>query len=144
MFFGSYVHTLDNKGRLVIPSKLRDEAGTRVYILKGFDGALSIYKSSDFDKMVEEINALPFNKRNSRAYLRVQLASTCELDVDKQGRVQLPSQLLEKYGIGKDVIVIGVGDHMEVWDKKTYEDYEKGVDKDFESIAEKIEKDEEE
>ncbi|MEA5061518.1 MAG: division/cell wall cluster transcriptional repressor MraZ [Erysipelotrichaceae bacterium] len=144
MFFGSYVHTLDNKGRLVIPSKLRDEAGTRVYILKGFDGALSIYKSSDFDKMVEEINTLPFNKRNSRAYLRVQLASTCELDVDKQGRVQLPSQLLEKYGIGKDVIVIGVGDHMEVWDKKTYEDYEKGVDKDFESIAEKIEKDEEE
>ena len=144
MFFGSYVHTLDNKGRLVIPSKLRDEAGTRVYILKGFDGALSIYKSSDFDKMVEEINTLPFNKRNSRAYLRVQLASTCELDVDKQGRVQLPSQLLEKYGIGKDVVVIGVGDHMEVWDKKTYEDYEKGVDKDFESIAEKIEKDEEE
>ncbi len=144
MFFGSYVHTLDNKGRLVIPSKLRDEAGTRVYILKGFDGALSIYKSSDFDKMIEEINTLPFNKRNSRAYLRVQLASTCELDVDKQGRVQLPSQLLEKYGIGKDVIVIGVGDHMEVWDKKTYIDYEKGVDKDFESIAEKIEKDEEE
>jgi len=144
MFFGSYVHTLDNKGRLVIPSKLRDEAGTRVYILKGFDGALAIYKSSDFDQMVEEINTLPFNKRNSRAYLRVQLASTCELDVDKQGRVQLPSQLLEKYGIGKDVIVIGVGDHMEVWDKKTYEDYEKGVDKDFESIAEKIEKDEEE
>lgn len=144
MFFGSYVHTLDNKGRLVIPSKLRDEAGTRVYILKGFDGALAIYKSSDFDQMVEEINTLPFNKRNSRAYLRVQLASTCELDIDKQGRVQLPSQLLEKYGIGKDVVVIGVGDHMEVWDKKTYEDYEKGVDKDFESIAEKIEKDEEE
>lgn len=141
MFFGTYFHTLDSKGRLVIPSKLRDEAGSRIYILKGFDGALAIYKASEFDRLIEEINDLPFNKKNSRAYLRVQLASACELEVDRQGRVQLPAQLLLRYGIGKEVIVIGVGDHMEVWDKAAYDIYEKSVDSNFETIAESLEED---
>jgi MraZ protein len=138
MFFGSYVHNLDTKGRLVIPSKLREEAGLSLFILKGFDGALSIYKKEGFDKLVEEIKTLPFNKENSRAYLRVQLASAHELEVDKQGRIQLPVQLLEKYKIGKEVIVIGVGDHMEVWNKSTYDEYESAVDADFEGIAESL------
>ncbi|MDY0177667.1 MAG: division/cell wall cluster transcriptional repressor MraZ [Bacilli bacterium] len=142
MFFGTYFHTLDSKGRLVIPSKLRDEAGTRVYILKGFDGALAIYKASEFDRLSDEFETLSFNKKNSRAYLRARLASACELEVDRQGRVQLPTQLLAKYNIGKEVIVIGVGDHMEVWDKVAYDEYEKDVDQNFETIAESLEKDE--
>lgn len=139
MFFGTYFHTLDNKGRIVIPSKLRAEAGRLVYILKGFDGALSIYKESEFDVLVKEIESLPFNKKNSRDYLRIQLASACQLEVDQQGRVQLPAHLLAKYGISKEVIIIGVGDHMEVWDKTTYEQYEKKVEQDFEKIAENLE-----
>ncbi|NLB49271.1 MAG: division/cell wall cluster transcriptional repressor MraZ [Erysipelotrichia bacterium] len=139
MFFGTYFHTLDNKGRIVIPSKLRAEAGRLVYILKGFDGALSIYKENEFDDLVKEIESLPFNKKNSRDYLRIQLASACQLEVDQQGRVQLPAHLLAKYGISKEVIIIGVGDHMEVWDKTTYEQYEKKVEQDFEKIAENLE-----
>jgi len=140
MFFGSYFHTLDNKGRIVIPSKLRAEAGHLVYILKGFDGALSIYKESEFDHLVKEIESLPFNKKNSRDYLRIQLASACQLEVDQQGRVQVPAHLLAKYNISKEVVIIGVGDHMEVWDKYAYEQYEKKVEQDFEKIAENLEK----
>lgn len=138
MFYGSYFHTLDEKGRLVIPSKMRDELGIKAYILKGYDGALSIYKESEFLKLVEKINSLPFNKKNARAFLRVQLASVCELDIDRQGRALLPVQLLSKYKIGREVVVIGALDHIEVWNKSDYEAYEKATDSNFESIAEDL------
>ena len=142
MFFGSYYHSIDDKGRLVIPSKMREELGLRAYILKGYDGALSIYKESEFTKLVEKINSLPFNKKNSRAFLRVQLASVCELDIDKQGRALLPVQLLSKYKIGKEVVVIGALDHIEVWNRSDYDAYEKATDATFEEIAEELNKDE--
>ena len=138
MFFGSFVHNLDSKGRLVIPSKMRDELGAKAYILKGFDGALSIYKESEFENLVKQINSLPFNKKNSRAYLRVQLASVCELDIDRQGRALLPTQLLNKFKIGKEVIVIGALDHIEVWNKADYEAYENSANSSFEEIAEEL------
>ena len=138
MFFGSYTHNLDEKGRLVIPSKMRDELCLKAYILKGFDGALSIFKEEDFQNLVKELQNLPFNKKNSRAYLRIQLASACELDIDRQGRALLPTQLLNKYQIGKEVIVIGALDHIEVWNRSDYEEYEKSADSSFEQIAEEL------
>lgn len=138
MFFGCFEHTLDDKGRLVIPRKMREEAGSKLFIMKGFDGALSIYKEAEFEKLVQEFNSLPFNKKASRDYLRIQLASTCDLDVDKTGRVQLPTQLLNKYQISKEVVVIGCGDHIEVWDKKAYEQYEEQANASFEANAEKL------
>ena len=139
MFFGSYTHNLDEKGRLVIPSKMREELGLKAYILKGFDGALSIFKEEDFINLIEDLKKRPFNKKNSRAYLRIQLASACELDIDRQGRALLPTQLLNKYQIGKEVIVIGALDHIEVWNRKDYEAYEKTANSSFENIAEELE-----
>ena len=138
MFFGYFEHSLDNKGRVVIPSKMRNQCGNLLYILKGFDGALSIFKEDSFQKMMEEVSSLPFNKKSSRDYIRLQLATACELEIDKQGRVQLPIQLLNKYGIGKEVVIIGVGDHIELWDKKTYLDYESRISKEFEENAENL------
>ena len=138
MFYGSYYHNIDDKGRLVIPSKMRNELGLKAYILKGYDGALSIYKESEFTKLVEKLNSLPYNKKNARAFLRVQLASVCELDIDKQGRALLPVQLLAKYKIGKEVVVIGALDHIEVWNKAEYDEYEKASDSTFEDIAEDL------
>lgn len=138
MFYGSYVHNLDNKGRLVIPSKIRDEFGGKAYILKGYEGCLSIFKESDFLKLMERINSLSFTKKNSRLFIRDQLASVCELEIDHQGRALLPTSLLNKYKIGKEVIVLGVLDHIEVWNKLDYEKYEKTADSSFEEIAEEL------
>ena len=138
MFFGTYEHTIDDKGRLVIPRKMREEAGVRLFIMKGFDGALSLFKEVEFERLTREFNSLPFSKKDIRAYLRIQLASACELEIDKMGRVQIPSSLLTKYQISKDVVVIGAGDHMEVWDKKTYAEYEASVNAEFENLAENI------
>lgn len=142
MFYGSFVHNLDDKGRLVIPSKMREALGAKAYILKGYDGALSIYRESDFEDLIKKIKTLSFTKKNARAHLRVQLASVCELDIDKQGRALLPTQLLAKYKIGKEVIVIGALDHIEVWNKKDYEAYEKTADSSFEEIAEELDESE--
>lgn len=138
MFFGTYEHNLDDKGRLVIPSKLREEAGNKIYIMKGFDNSLSIYKLEEFEKLTQQFNSNAFNHKVYRDYLRVRLASTCELEVDKQGRVQLPIQLLKRYNIGKEVVVIGAGDHMEVWNKAEFEAYEAEASKGFEDNAERI------
>ena len=138
MFFGNYSHSLDDKGRLVIPRKMRDELGLKIFIMKGYDGALSIYKEESFVKLVEELERLSFNKKENRDYLRLKLTSVVDLDVDKMGRVQIPQALLAKYHIGKDVIVLGAGDHIEVWDMKKYEEYISSIEDKFEDIAERL------
>ena len=138
MFFGSFVHTLDEKGRLMIPRKMREELGYKVYIMKGLDGPLSIFTEQGYQKLVEEYNRLPFEQRKNRDYLRALFASTHEMDVDKLGRVQIPTALLNKFNISKNVVVLGIGDHIEVWDAKRYEEYESGIMNDFEANAEEI------
>jgi len=138
MLFGSCSHTLDEKNRLVIPSRMRSEIGTHLYIMKGFDGALSIYPEASFQKLMNEFNSLLFNKKDSRSYLRVQLATTSELDLDKLGRAVIPNSLLSKYNISKEVIVLGAGDHIEVWDAKAYREYESEAESNFEDIAENL------
>ena len=138
MFFGSFAHTLDEKGRLMIPRKMREELGYKVYIMKGYEGSLSLYNEERYQKLVEEFSRLSFNQSKVRDYLRLQFASTYEMEVDKLGRVQIPTALLTKYNISKEVLVLGIGDHIEVWDKAKYEEYENGIRDEFESIAEEI------
>ena len=138
MYFGSFTHNLDEKGRLMIPRKMREELGYKVYIMKGFEGSLSLYNEERYQKRVEEFSRLSFNQSKVRDYLRLQFASTYEMEVDKLGRVQIPTALLTKYNISKEVLVLGIGDHIEVWDKAKYEEYENSIKDEFESIAENI------
>lgn len=138
MFFGNYSHTLDEKGRLVIPRKMREDLGINVFIMKGFDGALAIYRQSAFESVVEELEKYSFLKKENRNYLRIKLASIVDLEIDKMGRIQIPRDILTKYNINKDVIVLGAGDHIEVWDKQRYEEYISSIEDDYEDIAERI------
>ena len=138
MFFGNFAHTLDEKGRLMIPRKMREELGLRVYITTGFDGSLALYNESRYQKLVSEFEKLSFNQHKVRDYLRLQFANTYEMDVDKLGRLQIPSALLAKYNISKEVIVLGIGDHIEIWDQNKYQEYENSIKDDYENIAEEI------
>ncbi|MDY0345418.1 MAG: division/cell wall cluster transcriptional repressor MraZ [Bacilli bacterium] len=138
MFFGSYSHTLDNKGRLMIPAKMRNEAGGRLYILKGYEGSLSVYREADFQKLTSALDNLPYNQRDSRDVQRITLASVVELEVDAQGRIQLPSKLLSDYKISRSVVVVGVINHFEIWDASAWENYLKQNEKDYEAKAEKL------
>ena len=142
MYFGSYEHTLDNKGRLFIPRQLKNglNEGSKLYVLQGFEGCLSVYNELEFTKLVEECSLLSFNKKNNRAYLRTMLASVMELIVDKVGRIQLPAAALSKYQISREVTVIGVVDHFEIWDSNKFNKYQAEANENFEEIAESLDK----
>lgn len=138
MFFGSFAHTLDEKGRLMIPRKMREELGYKVYIMQGFDGSLSVYTEGKFLLLSEEFAKLPFNQRKNRDYLRAQFATTYEIEVDKLGRVQIPTALLKKFNISRNVTVLGMGDHIEIWDSAKYEAYEQEAIENFDKNAEEL------
>ncbi|NLB48238.1 MAG: division/cell wall cluster transcriptional repressor MraZ [Erysipelotrichia bacterium] len=138
MFFGSYNHTLDEKGRLMLPRKMRIAAGQLLYIMQGYDGSISLYTESRYQVLVAEFSRLSFTQSKVRDYLRLQFASTFEIEVDKLGRVQLPTALLSKFNISRDVMVLGIGDHIEIWDKAKFEDYENKKRSEFDAIAEEV------
>ena len=144
MFFGHYEHSLDEKGRLLLPKKIKEELkdNSPLYVLKGFEGCLSIYREAEFLKLCEECEKISFNKKNSRSYLRAVLSSVIELTIDKVSRIQIPKDTLTRFHISKNVIIIGVNDHFEIWDSETYQRYEEEVNAHFEEIAESLDEDE--
>ena len=144
MFFGHYEHSLDEKGRLLLPKKIKEELkdNSPLYVLKGFEGCLSIYREAEFLKLCEECEKISFNKKNSRSYLRAVLSSVIELTIDKVNRIQIPKDTLTRFHISKNVIIIGVNDHFEIWDSESYQRYEEEVNSHFEEIAESLNEDE--
>ena len=140
MYFGNYEHNLDDKGRLLIPRKLKEglSEGSNLYIMKGFDGCLSVYNESEFNRLLEECNKLSFNKKNARTYLRLVLSSVVQLSLDKVGRIQIPLQTLNNYQIGRQVMIIGVGDHFEIWDLNKFRQYQTEANGKFEELAETL------
>lgn len=145
MYFGYFEHTLDDKGRLLLPKRMKEglNESSSLYVLKGFEGCLSVYNEAEFNKLCLECEKISFNHKNSRSYLRIVLGSVVQLNLDKVGRIQLPSLILNKYNIKKDVIILGVGDHFEIWDQEIYLAYEKATNDNFEEIAEKMEEENE-
>ena len=138
MFFGSYQHNLDEKNRLMIPRKMRESISDKLYIMKGFDGAISVYEEAAFQNLMQKLTTFDFNRKDARSYLRTQLANTFELEVDKLGRVQLPTALVNKFNIGKEVVVLGAIDHIEIWDKQAFDNYQNDNEPKFEDIAENL------
>ncbi len=140
MYFGSYEHNLDDKGRLLLPKKLKQNLGDgdSLYIMKGFEGCLSVYNESEFQKLCEECSSLSFNQKNARTYLRLMLSSVIELTLDKVGRIQIPASTLNKFNIGKQVMIIGVGDHFEIWDLAKFNEFQESANENFESLAESL------
>lgn len=143
MFFGSYEYSIDEKGRLVIPSKFRNEIGDKLYLLKGYDGCLSIYKESDFNVYISKLQHLQFEREKVRLHQRILLSSIVEIDVDKQGRMQIPLKTIKEYSVGRNVTIIGALDHFEVWNSGSWDQYNQEHVKDFEKDAEDILKNEE-
>ena len=138
MFFGTYEHNLDEKGRLVIPSKLREQLSPVCYLMKGYDGTLAIFKASDFEKIVERCMSMDLDSLNQRNYLRSQLPTAVQMEIDKQGRLQIPTILINKYHLEKELVILGMGDRLEIWNKKAYINYENESLNDFGAIAEQV------
>ena len=130
MFTGEYNHTIDQKGRLIIPNKFRNLLGDVFVITKSIDDCLEIYDKETWDKFSEKINSLPYSNQNAREFKRIFIGRACELAPDKMGRVQLTVALRNVANLKQDVTFLGVGDHIEVWDTNTFKEKNKLDDSD--------------
>jgi MraZ protein len=140
MFFGTYSHKLDVKGRLMIPAKFRREiTGTALYLLRGFEGSVSLFSEDAFQKYMDNLKTLSYNDSEARAYLRVMLSSVVELPIDGVGRLLFPKATLETYKLSEEVVVVGVGDHFEVWDKPVWDAYISEKNANISEIADRLE-----
>ena len=136
MFKGEYNHTIDEKGRLIIPAKFREELGNEFVVTRGLDGCLFGYNNSEWEVFEGKLRALPLTNKDARAFQRFMLAGAASVEIDKQGRILLPQVLRSFAGLDKDVVLIGVAGRIEIWSKDKYEEAS-AVD-DMEAIAEKM------
>ncbi len=120
MFMGEYDHSLDAKGRLIIPAKLREELGESFVVTKNLDGCLDVYTGEGWANFVEKLGKLPYIGKQAREVKRFFLSGAGEMEPDKQGRIILPLKLREYAGIHKDVVLMGVGDRVEIWGKERW------------------------
>lgn len=122
MFMGEYNHTIDTKGRLIIPSKFRETLGDSFVVTKGLDGCLFVYDNNEWASFEEKLKTLPLMNKESRKFVRFFLAGATEAEVDKQGRILLPAVLREHAGLEKDVVLVGVGVRIEIWSKERWDE----------------------
>lgn len=138
MFIGEYSHTIDAKGRLIIPSKFREELHTSFILTRGLDGCLTIYSLKQWENIFEEINKLPDTKKDTRKYIRVLTSNASECSLDNQGRILIPNNLLVAVSIEKDCTVVGANDHIEIWNTDAWKNYYDDAAKNFEDVAENL------
>ena len=121
MFMGEYNHTIDAKGRLIVPSKFREALGDTFVVTKGLDGCLFVYDNEEWQAFEEKLRSLPITNKEARQFARFFLAGAAEVEVDKHGRILVPNILREFAQISKDVVLIGVASRIEIWSKERFE-----------------------
>ncbi len=137
MFIGEYQHAIDNKNRIIVPSKFRETLGDNFVITKGLDGCLYIYDMDEWGLLQEKLKKLPLTSKDARAFVRFFFSGANEVQLDKQGRALIPQNLIEYSKINKEIISIGVMSRIEIWSKENWEEYnESNID--YDEIAEKM------
>ena len=120
MLIGEYEHTIDAKGRLSMPSKLRRDMGEAFIVTKGLDGCLFAFSQDEWKNFETKLKALPLSDKNARNFVRFFLAGATECELDKQGRFLIPSNLREAGKLEKEAVIIGVGTRLEIWNKDVW------------------------
>ncbi|MFV0255767.1 MAG: division/cell wall cluster transcriptional repressor MraZ [Erysipelotrichaceae bacterium] len=138
MFMGEYFHTIDAKGRIVIPARFRDAFSTNLVTTKGFDGCLNIYTKDQFQKIAEKLSSLPNTKREARNYIRLFLSKAMECEIDGQNRINLSKSLILEAQLAKQCVFIGAADHIELWSTEKWENWEANNNASFEDVAESL------
>lgn len=142
MFYGEYQHNIDNKGRLILPSKVRDvskETGIeRFFLTRGLDKCIFMFAESEWKIQEQKFKTMSFTKQQARSFNRLFFSGAADIVPDKQGRFIIPTYLKDYAAINREVIIIGVSNRLEIWDKKTWEDFYNRSSGSFEDIAENI------
>ncbi len=138
MLMGEFHHSIDEKGRLIIPSKFRGDLGSRVIVTRGLEGCLFVYSESEWNIIVSKLKSLPFTKKDARAFSRFFLSGAIEAEFDKQGRINIPSPLIGYASITKNCVVIGVNDRLEIWAEDSFNKFMNDNEDDLSDIAEHL------
>ena len=138
MLIGEYEHSLDAKGRLIMPAKLRTDMGEKFIITKGLDGCLFVFSQIEWSNFESKLKELPLTNKNARDFVRFFLSGATECEIDKQGRFLLVNTLREYAEITKEVIIIGVGTRLEIWNKDKWKKYNSNENISADTIAENM------
>lgn len=122
MFMGEYEHSVDSKGRLIIPARFREELGEGFVMTKGLDGCLFVYSAEEWHKLETKIHEIPMTTKDARKFMRFFFAGAATCEIDKQGRTLIPPSLRAYAGLSKDVVLAGVSTRIEIWDKKLWDE----------------------
>ena len=138
MFIGEYQHILDSKGRVILPAKFREGLGEHFVVTKGLDNCLFVYPNSEWQNLEQKLRTLPLTSKDARAFIRFFFAGAAECEVDKQGRILIPSNLREYAALDKDVAIIGVSTRVEIWNRDAWESYNSDANLAHDVIVEKM------
>ena len=138
MLIGEYEHSLDVKGRLIMPAKLREDMGEKFIITKGLDGCLFGFSQNEWTNFEEKLKTLPLTNKNARDFVRFFLSGAMECEIDKQGRFLIASNLREYANMEKDVVIIGVGTRLEIWNREKWKNYNSDENISADEIAENM------
>lgn len=138
MLMGEYHHNIDDKGRLTIPSKFRDDLGEKFVITRGLENCLFAYSIEDFQKIVAELQKIPFTKKDARQFMRFFLSGATTVEFDKQGRINISSPLISYAELKKECIIIGTGDRLEIWSSNNWNDFFDSTKDNMSDIAENL------
>ena len=138
MLMGEYHHNIDDKGRLIIPSKFRNELGEKLIITRGLDKCLFIYSESQWDKIVQRLRTLPFTNKDARNFTRFFLSGAAECEFDRQGRINITSPLVTYADLTKECVIIGANDRLEVWSNNSWENFLEANEDSLSDIAENL------
>ncbi|GEA17089.1 MAG: transcriptional regulator MraZ [Moorella sp. (in: firmicutes)] len=138
MFMGEFQHTIDDKGRLIIPARFREELGEKFVITKGLDNCLFVYPMSGWAEMEQKLRSLPFTRSDARAFVRFFFSGATECELDRQGRILLPGNLREYAHLEREVVIVGVATRVEIWSRSLWEQYCQETAAQYETLAEKI------
>lgn len=138
MFIGEYEHSVDAKGRVIMPVKLREDIGEKFIVTKGLDGCLFAYSISEWTNFEEKLKTLPLTNKNARDFVRFFLSGAVECEIDKQGRFLIPGNLRTYATLEKEIIIIGVGTRIEIWNKEEWKKYSSDENISADEIAENM------
>ena len=138
MFIGEYNHNLDQKGRMAVPAKFRCQLSGGAIVTRGLDHCLFLFSPEEWDKLAEKLVALPMTQADSRAFIRLMLAGATDCEIDGQGRILIPEYLREYAGLSKEVVVAGLYNRAEIWNKDTWTKYRKDAESRSEEISERM------
>lgn len=138
MLLGEYKHSLDSKGRIIVPSKFREKLGENFIVTRGLDGCLFGYPAAEWIKVEEKLQELPMAKRDARKFTRFFYSAATECKIDKQGRINLPENLIAFAALEKTCYLVGVSNRIEIWSKDKWEMFTEEAEESFDDIAEEM------